>query len=79
MLEKFSMLDAKTVSTSLVNHFRLFDSQCPNNEEEIENMSKDPYASAMGFLMYAMVYTRPDLAHSVSTVNRYMANPGREH
>uniref|UniRef100_A0A2N9GEX0 Integrase catalytic domain-containing protein n=1 Tax=Fagus sylvatica TaxID=28930 RepID=A0A2N9GEX0_FAGSY len=54
-------------------------SQCPKNEEEIENMSKVPYASAVGCLMYAMVCTRPDLAHAVSTVSRYMANPGREH
>uniref|UniRef100_A0A2N9HJ44 Integrase catalytic domain-containing protein n=1 Tax=Fagus sylvatica TaxID=28930 RepID=A0A2N9HJ44_FAGSY len=47
--------------------------------KEIENMSKVPYASAVGCLMYAMVCTRPDLTHAVSTVNRYMANPGREH
>uniref|UniRef100_A0A2N9GRU3 Reverse transcriptase Ty1/copia-type domain-containing protein n=1 Tax=Fagus sylvatica TaxID=28930 RepID=A0A2N9GRU3_FAGSY len=40
VLEKFSMLDAKPVSTPLANHFRLSGSQCPKNEEEIENMSK---------------------------------------
>uniref|UniRef100_A0A2N9IUP8 CCHC-type domain-containing protein n=1 Tax=Fagus sylvatica TaxID=28930 RepID=A0A2N9IUP8_FAGSY len=79
VLEKFSMLNAKPVSTPLANHFRLSGSQCPKNEEEIENMSKVPYASAVGCLMYAMVCTRPDLAHAVSTVSRYMANPGREH
>uniref|UniRef100_A0A2N9GRZ0 CCHC-type domain-containing protein n=1 Tax=Fagus sylvatica TaxID=28930 RepID=A0A2N9GRZ0_FAGSY len=79
VLEKFSMLDAKPVSTPLANHFRLSGSQCPKNEEEIENMSKVPYASAVGCLMYAMVCTRPDLAHAVSTVSRYMAKPGREH
>uniref|UniRef100_A0A2N9H0H2 Integrase catalytic domain-containing protein n=1 Tax=Fagus sylvatica TaxID=28930 RepID=A0A2N9H0H2_FAGSY len=79
VLEKFSMLDAKPVSTPLANHFRLSGSQCPKNEEEIENMSKVPYASAVGCLMYAMVCTRPDLAHAVSTVSRYMENPGREH
>uniref|UniRef100_A0A2N9J7Q6 Reverse transcriptase Ty1/copia-type domain-containing protein n=1 Tax=Fagus sylvatica TaxID=28930 RepID=A0A2N9J7Q6_FAGSY len=79
VLEKFSMLDAKPVSTPLANHFRLSGSQCPKNEEEIENMSKVPYASAVGCLMYAMVCTRPDLAHAVSTVSRYMANPEREH
>uniref|UniRef100_A0A2N9ER08 Integrase catalytic domain-containing protein n=1 Tax=Fagus sylvatica TaxID=28930 RepID=A0A2N9ER08_FAGSY len=79
VLEKFSMLDAKPVSTPLANHFRLSGSQCPKNEEEIENMSKVPYASAVGCLMYAMVCTRLDLAHAVSTVSRYMANPGREH
>uniref|UniRef100_A0A2N9EGT6 CCHC-type domain-containing protein n=1 Tax=Fagus sylvatica TaxID=28930 RepID=A0A2N9EGT6_FAGSY len=70
VLEKFSMLDAKPVSTPLANHFRLSGSQCPKNEEEIENMSKVPYASAVECLMYAMVCTRPDLAHAVSTVSR---------
>ena len=79
VLKKFSMLDAKPVSTPLANHFRLSGSQCPKNEEEIENMSKVPYASVVGCLMYAMVCTRPDLAHAVSTISRYMANPGREH
>jgi hypothetical protein len=76
VLENFRMLDAKPVSTPLANHFRLSGSQCPKNEEEIENMSKVPYVSAVGCLMYAMVCTRPDLAHAVSTVSRYMANPG---
>ena len=79
VLEKFSMLDAKPVSTPLVNHFRLSGSQCPMNEVEIKNMSKVPYASAVGCLMYAMVCTKPDLAHAVSTVSKYMANPRREH
>ena len=50
-----------------------------HNEKEIENMSKVPYASAMRCLIYAMVCTRFDLAHAVSTVSRYMANPGREY
>ena len=79
MLENFSMLDAKPVSTLLANHFKLFGSRCPKNEEEIENMSKVSYASAVGCLMYAMVCIRPDLAHAVSTVSKYMANPGRKH
>jgi hypothetical protein len=72
-------LDAKPVSTPLANHLKLSGNQCPKNEEEIENMSKVPYASAVGCLMYAMDYTKLDLAHAVSTVSRYMANPGREH
>ena len=79
VLEKFSMLDAKPVSTLLANHFKLFGSRCPKNEEEIENLSKVPYASAVGCLMYAIVCTKPDLAHAVSTVSKYMANPGRKH
>ena len=42
-------------------------------------MSKVPYSSAFGILMYAMVCTRPDIAHAVGVVSRYMNNPGKEH
>jgi hypothetical protein len=42
-------------------------------------MSKVPYASAIGSLMYAMVCTRPDIAHAVGVVSRYMSNPGKQH
>ena len=40
VLENFSMLDAKPVSTPLANHFRLFGNQCPKNAEEIEDMTR---------------------------------------
>ena len=40
-------------------------------------MSSVPYASAVGSLMYAMVWTRPDIAHAVGVVSRYMENPGK--
>lgn len=79
VLERFSMANAKQVSTPLACHFRLSTAQSPVLAEEIQNMSNVPYASAVGCLMYAMVCTRPDLAHAVSTVSKYMANPGREH
>ena len=29
--------------------------------------------------MYVMVCTRPNIAHAVGVVSRYMANPGKEH
>ena len=29
--------------------------------------------------MYVMVCTRPDLAHAMSTISKYMKNLGREH
>ncbi|CAL8999788.1 unnamed protein product [Prunus brigantina] len=34
---------------------------CPKTPEEIQQMSKIPYASGIGSLMYAMVCTRPDI------------------
>ncbi|MCO5564617.1 hypothetical protein L7F22_018282 [Adiantum nelumboides] len=42
-------------------------------------MAKIPYASACGSLMYAMVATRPDIAHAVGVVSRFMSNPGKKH
>ena len=42
-------------------------------------MAKVPYASTVGNLMYAMVCIRPDIAHAVGVVSRYMSNPGKEH
>jgi len=35
--------------------------QSPSNEAEKAYMSRVPYASAVGSLMYAMVCTRPDM------------------
>ena len=29
--------------------------------------------------MYAMFCTRPDIAHAMGVVSRYMNNPGKEH
>jgi hypothetical protein len=79
VLERFSMENAKPISTHLANHFHLSTSQCPKTVEETEDMSKVTYASAVGCLMYAMVCIRPDLAHIVSVVSKYMANPGKQH
>ncbi|KAK4390530.1 Retrovirus-related Pol polyprotein from transposon TNT 1-94 [Sesamum angolense] len=78
--QEFDMKDlAKAVSTPLANHFKLFIEQCPKTDREVEDMAKVPYASAVGCLMYAMVCTRPNLAHVVSQVCKYMSKPGRHH
>ena len=42
-------------------------------------MSHVPYVSVVGSLMYAMVCTRPDIAHAVGVLSRYMSKPGKEH
>ena len=38
-----------------------------------------PYALAIVSLMYAMVCTRPDIAHAVGVVSRFMSRPGKQH
>ena len=40
-------------------------------------MSKVPYALVIGSLMYAMVCTRPDIAHAMEVMNRYMSRIGK--
>ncbi|WMV44256.1 hypothetical protein MTR67_037641 [Solanum verrucosum] len=56
---------AKVVNTPLSMHFKLSTRHCPSSDGEKEDMKKVPYVSAIGSLMYAMVCTRPDIAHAV--------------
>jgi hypothetical protein len=79
VLHRFNMHNAKPVSTPLAPHFKLSAKQCVESDDDLEYMSKVPYSSAVGSLIYAMVCSRLDLSHAMSVVSRYMANPGREH
>ena len=79
VLRRFNMHNAKPVSTLLAAHFKLSSVLCPKSDADIEYMSRVPYSSAVGSLMYAMVCSRPDLSYALSVVSRYMANPGKEH
>eukprot|EP00253_Pinus_taeda_P005025 PITA_05025 len=52
---------------------------CLETQEEEEDMSRVLYASAIGSLMYAIICTRPDIAHVVGALNRFMSKPRKEH
>ncbi|GKB66448.1 retrovirus-related pol polyprotein from transposon TNT 1-94 [Tanacetum coccineum] len=79
VLEKFNMKDAEARCQPLGDHFKLSKKQAPKTEASRRRMAKVPYASAVGSVMYTMVCTRPDIAHAVGVVSRFMSNPGREH
>ncbi|CAL1390247.1 unnamed protein product [Linum trigynum] len=79
VLQHFNMDNAKAVSCPLANHFTLTSKQSPSTEKEKAEMDKIPYASAVGSLMYAMLCTRPDIAHAVGVVSRFLSKPGKEH
>ena len=53
--------------------------QCPKNDLEKKQMDKILYASAVGSIMYAQVYTRLDIAYVVGMLGRYQSNPGIDH
>ena len=45
----------------------------------MEKITKVPYASAIGSLMYAMLCTMPDIAYAISVTSRFQSNPCLEH
>ena len=79
VLERFNMSKAKAVCSPLTGHLKLSSKQCPISEKDMKEISKVPYASVVGSLMYVMVCTRPDIAHAVGVVSRFLINLGKEH
>ena len=79
VLSRLNMNEAKPVSTPLGSHFKLSKEQSLKIEEKRDHMSKVPYASAIGSLMYAMVCTRLDIAHVVGVVSKFMSRLGKQH
>jgi hypothetical protein len=79
ILQRFNMQECKPFKVSISVGVKLYVDQCPKPHEEEEYMSHVPCASAVGSLMYSMVYTRPDIAHAVGVLSRYMSKLGKEH
>ena len=52
---------------------------CPRSAEKKETMSKVPYSSAIGSLIYAMMFTRPNISYVVGLASRFQSNPGIKH
>lgn len=79
VLKRINMHKCIPVGTSLAPQFNLSELQMPHFKDEVENMSKVPYASAVGSIMYVTVSTHPKTTQSVSMVNRNMSNQGKRH
>jgi len=73
------MCTAKPIDTLSATNAHISVAFSPKITEEKEYMSRVPYASAVGGLMYVMVCTRPDLAHVVSVVSRFIGESGKKH
>ena len=71
--------DAKPVASTLPTNYKLNRNQCPMRKAEKDELNQIPYASAIGSLMYAMVFARSDITYAVGVVRRFMSNPGNEH
>ena len=79
VLKRFGMQDSKRGFLPMSHGIRLSKSQSPLTKDEKERMSKIPYASAIGSIMYAMLCTRPDVSYALSMTSRYQSDPGESH
>ena len=69
VLRRFNMHDTKPVSTPLAAQFRLSSALCPVSDDDIEYISRVPYSSTVGSLMYAIVCSRPNLCGRTARIN----------
>ena len=79
ILARFSMENSKKGTLSFRHGVHLSKEQSPKTLEQKERMSRIPFASAVGSLMYVMLCTRPDIYYAVGIVSRYQSDPGEEH
>ena len=79
MLKRFSMLNSKNCLFPVRLMIYLSKGISPNTPEEKTCMSKIPYASAVGSLMYTMACTRLDIAYVFNVVSRYLFDPSESH
>lgn len=79
ILNKYNMQNCALTIAHVVEGDKFGSYQCPNTEVEYEQMKLIPYASVVGSLMYAKVYTRPDIAYITGMIGRYQSNPRLDH
>ena len=73
------MQESKPGDTPVAKGDKFSLSQCPKNDLEVKEIQKIPYASAVGSLMYAQVYTCPDITYIVWMLGGYLNNLGMGH
>ncbi|GJT32831.1 zinc finger, CCHC-type containing protein [Tanacetum coccineum] len=72
ILKKFNREDCSPVSTPIDPVEKLK----PNTGKPVDQLK---YSRAIGYLMYAMTSTRPDIAYAVGRLSRFTSNPSRQH
>jgi hypothetical protein len=72
VLLRYKHLNVKKVNTPFDSNYKLVE----NTGRAIAQLK---YASAIGSMMYAMHYTRPNVAFTVNRLSRYTSSPSAEH
>ena len=70
------MENSKKGDLSIHHTIKLSKTQIPNIDDEIVDMSRVPYASVIGSIMYVMPCTRLDVSYALSMVNQFQSSLG---
>ena len=79
MLDCYNIADSAPVTTSIDPGLKLSSSMSPTTPQEIAEMKNIPYALAVGFIMYLLVATWPDISYAVGVLCWFNQNPGMVH
>ena len=79
MLKRYHMHDCKPMFIPVERNLSLSLDMCPKTPKEKGQMSKIPYSSVVGSLMYAMMCTHLDICYAVGLASRSQSNPGIKH
>nr|GEX53589.1 putative retrotransposon protein [Tanacetum cinerariifolium] len=75
ILKRYCMENSKRGSIAMQEKIKLSKSQGASTPAELKRMQNVPYASAVGFIIYAVRCTRPDVAFAQNVTSRFQQNP----
>ena len=76
MKKQFSMKEPKRWYLPILHIIYLSKDMCYMTQIERDKMKMIPYALTIGSIMYAILYTRPNVSYALSLMSRYQSNPG---
>jgi hypothetical protein len=79
MMEKFSLTNAKRVSTPMEPNAQFSVDQCPSSTNQLARMKGIPYKEAIGSVLWPVVVSRPDAAYAIGVLAQFIQNPGLAH
>jgi hypothetical protein len=79
VLKRYNMYMCFAMPAPVVKGDKLGTFECPQNKYESDQMKSIPFASVVGSLMYAQVYTHPDIAFITWLPGRFWTNLGMKH
>ena len=79
MKKQFSMKEPKRWYLPILHIIYLSKDMCYMTQIERDKMKMIPYASTIRSIMYAILYTRPNVSYALSLMSRYQSNPGENH